>query len=240
MYSYVNPYGFNNQNRRKNDRDAKYDKYGDREQMEAEIEKEAILLCKAKKLERIVGFTGYFDFMNLEYTTPVYFEGALYPSGAHAYHAAKSYDEVVRRRFQKMPAIKDMQEMALTLQEPEDWKMRRLAVMEIVNRDKFRRNKELREKLDSTLDREIVNEITDDNDREDSLFWGVIKDQGQNQLGRIIEKIRRDMRDNRELEKWVCSSFKLQEDRKAIPFIKFNVFKSNELIEKVELEGRAY
>ena len=65
MYSYVNPYGFNNQNRRKNDRDAKYDKYGDREQMEAEIEKEAILLCKAKKLERIVGFTGYFDFNNI-------------------------------------------------------------------------------------------------------------------------------------------------------------------------------
>lgn len=203
MYSFVNPYGFNNQNRRKNDRDAKYDKYGDREQMEAEIEKEAILLCKAKKLERIVGFTGYFDFMNLEYMSPVYFEGALYPTAAHAYHAAKSYDEKIRRRFQKMPMIKEMQLLAQTLQEPEDWKMRRLAVMEIVNRDKFRRNKELREKLDSTLDREIINEITDENDREDSLFWGVIKDQGQNQLGRIIEKIRRDMRDNRELDKWV-------------------------------------
>lgn len=29
---------------RKSDRDAKYDKYGDREQMELEIEKEAIML----------------------------------------------------------------------------------------------------------------------------------------------------------------------------------------------------
>lgn len=75
--------------------------------------------------------------------------------------------------------------------------------MEIVNRDKFRRNKELREKLDMTLDRELINEITDENDKEDSLFWGTIKKQGQNQLGRILENIRNDMREGKELEKWV-------------------------------------
>lgn len=204
MASYGNSYQWPlNQNRKRYDRDAKYDKYGDREQMEAEIEKEAIMLCNAKKLERIVGFKGYFDFMNLEYQCPVYFEGAMYASAAHAYHAAKSNDEKIRRRFQKMPLVKEMLTMASTLEEPEDWKQRRLSIMEIVNRDKFRRNKELREKLDATLDREIINVITDENDREDSLFWGVISDQGQNQLGRILEKIRHDFREGKELDKWV-------------------------------------
>lgn len=241
MNSFGNAYNWQQKPPKKRyDRDAKYDKYGDREQMEAEIEKEAIMLCNAKKLERIVGFKGYFDFMNLEYQCPVYFEGDLYPSAAHAYHAAKSNDEKVRKRFQKMPMIKEMRMLAETLPEPEDWKLKRLGVMEIVNRDKFRRNKELREKLSTTLERELINEINNENDREDSLFWGVIGDQGQNQLGRVLEKIRHDMRENKELEKWVCACFRLQDDRRAIPLIKFDVYKNGEVIERVELEGRAY
>jgi len=174
--------------------------------------------------------------MNLEYQIPVYFEGSMYPSAAHAYYAAKSNDEKVRRRFQKMPMIKEMLELANTLIEPDDWKQRRVTVMEVINRDKFRRSKDLREKLDATLDREIVNEIT--NDTEDSLFWGVIGNKGQNQLGRIMEKIRRDIRDGSELDKWVCSSFRLQKNRKAIPTIRLDVYKNNEAIEKIELEGR--
>ena len=191
--SYANySWPLNQPQQRRNDRDAKYDKYGDREQMEAEIEKEAIMLCNAKKLERVVGFKGYFDFMNIEYPCPVYFEGMMYASAAHAYHAAKSSEETVRRRFSKMPMIKEMQSLAATLEEPEDWKIRRLGVMEIVNRDKFRRNKDLREKLLTTQERDLINEVPNENDREDSLFWGIIKDQGQNQLGRILEKIRHD------------------------------------------------
>lgn len=192
------------------------------------------------KLERVIGFKGYFDFMDIEYPSPIYFEGMMYASAAHAYHAAKSNDDTVRRRFSKMPQIKEMHSLAATLEEPEDWKTRRLGVMEIVNRDKFRRNKELREKLLTTQERELVNEITFENDREDSLFWGLIKDQGQNQLGRVIEKIRYDIRVNKELEKWICCSFSLQNDRKAIPFIRFDVYKNGNLLEKVELEGRAY
>jgi predicted NAD-dependent protein-ADP-ribosyltransferase YbiA (DUF1768 family) len=226
--------------RRKSDRDAKYDKYGDRDQMEADIEKEAIMLCNAKKLEKLIGFKDYFSFMNLDHQCPVYFEGGIYASALHAYHAAKSNEDKVRRRFQKMPQLKEMESLACTLQEPEDWKQRRLGVMEIVNRDKFRRNKDLREKLDMTLDRELINEISDENDKEDSLFWGTIKKQGQNQLGRILETIRSDMREDKELEKWVCCSFKLQKNRKAIPIIKFDVYKNDQLIELVELEGRAY
>lgn len=136
--------------------------------------------------------------------------------------------------------IKEMLSLAITVEEPEDWKLRRQEIMEIVNRDKFRRNKDLREKLMITQDREIINEITSDNDREDSLFWGQIKNEGQNQLGRILKKIRHDIKCGKELEKWVCSSFKLQDDRRAIPIIKLDVFKNDELIEKVELEGRSY
>ena len=198
-----------NQHKQKRyDRDAKYDKYGDRDEMEAEIEKEAIMLCNAKKLERIVGFKKYFSFMKLEYQVPVYFEGGLYPSALHAYYAAKSQEQTVRKRFQRMPMLKDMRELARTLIEPEDWKLRRLGIMEIINRDKFRRNKELKDKLLTTMERELINDITFELESGEVLdymtdFWGVINNQGQNQLGRILEKIRRDCREGNELDRWV-------------------------------------
>lgn len=78
-------FGHRQEQPKRYNRDDKYDKYGDREQMEAEIEKEAIKFCNAKKLERIVGFKGYFNFMNLEYQCPVFFEGMMYASALHAY-----------------------------------------------------------------------------------------------------------------------------------------------------------
>lgn len=231
---------------KKSDRDAKYDKiYGDREVMEAEIEKEAIMLCNAKKLEKIMGYKGYFNFLNPEFPSPVLFEGNMYASAIHAFHAAKTTDDVVRRRISKMSMIEDLNKnpessIISTIPEPEDWKLRRLGVMETVNRDKFRRNKELREKLVSTQGRELVNIITLDKDSEDSLFWGVIKNQGQNQLGRILGDIRKDCLQNKELEKWVCCNYRLQTDRKAIPTIKFDVHKNGAVVEQIELEGRSY
>uniref|UniRef100_A0A7S3NX51 FHA domain-containing protein n=1 Tax=Euplotes crassus TaxID=5936 RepID=A0A7S3NX51_EUPCR len=197
------------------------------------------------KLEKIMGYKGYFEFLNIEYPSPVYFEGMLYASASHAYHAAKSTDEVVRRRISKMSMIEDLNNtkkssLITTIVEPEDWKLRRLGVMETVNRDKFRRNKELREKLLATQGRELVNVVPLEHDSEDSLFWGVIKNQGQNQLGRILENIRKDAILNKELEKWVCCNFRLQTDRKAIPIVKFDVYKGGSVLEKIELEGRSY
>lgn len=82
--------------------------------------------------------------MDNDFITPVLFEGEMYPSAAHAYQAAKSADDRERRRIRKMPMIKEMYQIARTIQEPADWQLHRLKVMETILRDKFRRNPELR------------------------------------------------------------------------------------------------
>lgn len=53
--------------------------------------------------------------------------------------------------------------------------------METLVRDKFRRNKELREKLIATENRELVSTFTDLT--VSNIFWGVVDGNGQNQLG---------------------------------------------------------
>ena len=44
-------------------RNNKYDKYGDQSELEAQIERDAKLLYQGKRLAKVEGFTGYFEFM---------------------------------------------------------------------------------------------------------------------------------------------------------------------------------
>ncbi len=79
--------------------------------------------------------------------------------------------------------------------------------MEQLLRDKFRRHKELRERLKITGSRELWNSYEEETPS--NLFWGVVKGKGQNQLGRMLEQIRYDIRHQLELKKWIMTNFKL-------------------------------
>lgn len=59
------------------------------------------MLFKKKQLEKIEGFSGYFEFMRLDFPAPVYYEGDMYATAAHAYYAAKipREDKNLRRRI---------------------------------------------------------------------------------------------------------------------------------------------
>lgn len=48
--------------------------------------------------------------------------------------------------------------------------------MENLTRDKFRRNKDLRERLATTQTREIINVLNEKN--EENLFWGIVGKNG--------------------------------------------------------------
>lgn len=57
--------------------------------------------------------------------------------------------------------------------------------MESLLRDKFRRHKELRERLKATGSRDLWNSYQEDTPS--NIFWGMVKEKGQNQLGRMLE-----------------------------------------------------
>jgi len=65
-----------------------------------------------------------------------------------------------------------MYNVARTIEEQEGWQHKKLKIMEKITRDKFRRSKELRDKLAATQQREIINILNDKN--EENLFWGVV------------------------------------------------------------------
>ena len=116
--------------------------------MEAEIERDAMLLHKKKQLEKIEGFTEYFEFLRNDFPSKVYFEGEVYSSASHAYNAAKTTDPVIRRRILKAPTMQEMWNVARTIEDPPGWDHLKVKMMEKILRDKFRRNKDLRGRLE--------------------------------------------------------------------------------------------
>lgn len=99
----------------------KYEKYGDQLVLEQEIERDAIMMFKKKQMEKIEGFSGYFEFMKLDYPAPVLYEGEHYQTAAHAYFAAKSSELHIRKRIQKAPTLQEMYNVARTIEEEEGW-----------------------------------------------------------------------------------------------------------------------
>lgn len=67
--------------------------------------------------------------------------------------------------------------VAKTIEDPEGWDQKKFKIMEKILRDKFRRNRVLREKLAATENREIVNVIAEGKN-EENLFWGTLGKQG--------------------------------------------------------------
>lgn len=129
--------------------------------------------------------------MRLDFPAQVYFAGEVYASAAHAYNAARASDPLIRKRIQKAPTLSEMYNVARTIEDPEGWAHRKLRVMEKITRDKFRRSRDLRERLASTQNREILNVLSDRT--EENLFWGMVGKAGQNQLGKVLEKVRQSV-----------------------------------------------
>lgn len=110
-------------------------------------------------MEKIEGFEGYFEFLRSDFSSPVYFKGEIYSTAAHAYNAAKCVNEDDKRRILKAPTLQEMFAVARTIEEPEGWQHKKVKIMEQIIRDKFRRNKNLRDRLANTQTREIINLI---------------------------------------------------------------------------------
>lgn len=219
-------------------------KLEENQKIETEFKQDANLLIAKQKLSRIDSFTGYFDFMHNNFQTPVYYEGILYPSVTHAYHAARSTDERTRRAILNSETFQILGNIAIRIEDPPDWQEKKVKIMEQLLRDKFRRSKELQEKLRTTEHRELV--MTYQEEKKNNLYWGVVKGKGQNQLGRILMRIRDDLIQDKvltpnpvEILNWVNTSFKLVGDLQFIPEIKLTVNKANKTIDHIVLKNKS-
>jgi hypothetical protein len=139
--------------------------------------------------DKIGEFQGEYRFLSNFWPAEVVYEGITYPTAEHAYQAAKTLDVEQRKTIAAMstPAAAKAAGRALKLRE--DWDTAKFVVMEDVVRYKFTHHSELRAKLLASGNK-LLEEGNTWNDR----IWGIYQGQGENHLGKILMKIRDELR----------------------------------------------
>ena len=139
----------------------------------------------------IDSFSGNYRFLSNFYPAEVEHEGVRYPTTEHAFQAAKALDPSKREEIREADTPRLAKQLGRTVELRADWEEIKLDVMLGVVRRKFR-NPDLRQKLLDTDNAELV----EGNTWGDS-FWGVCEGRGQNQLGRILMRVRAEIRASR-------------------------------------------
>lgn len=138
---------------------------------------------------KIAQFQNEYRFLSNFYPAIVEFEGITYPTVEHAYQSAKTLDMNERKRIAALPTPADAKREGRKLKLREDWDRVKFDVMEQCVRYKFTYDAELREKLLATGDA-LLEEGNDWGDQ----IWGVVNGVGENRLGKILMKVRGELR----------------------------------------------
>jgi len=135
-------------------------------------------------------FRGEFAFLSNFYPAEVKMYGQPYPTVEHAFQAAKTLNRVERMVISSAntPGIAKRMGRKVTLRP--DWEEVKLGFMEELVRRKFTHHPELKKKLLSTYNIQLV-----ENNHWNDTFWGVCNGRGKNHLGKILMKIRTELRE---------------------------------------------
>lgn len=138
---------------------------------------------------KIDAFQGQYRFLSNFWPATVQFEGITFPSVEHAYQSAKTLDMDQRRRIAALATPEEAKRAGRALQYRPDWEQVKYDVMEQCVRYKFTHNPELARRLLATGDA-YLEEGNTWNDQ----IWGVYQGKGQNRLGKLLMKVRDELR----------------------------------------------
>lgn len=134
-------------------------------------------------------FTGKYRFLSNFYPCTVRFsDGRVAKSSEHAYMACKTTDAGQRDRILACETPAQAKRLGRSIPLRDGWNDMRVEVMEACLRSKFS-NPELRSKLLATGEAELV-----EGNKWGDKFWGVCNGVGENQLGKLLMKLRAEYR----------------------------------------------
>lgn len=139
-------------------------------------------------MDKIAEFQGEYRWLSNFWPCEVVMDGEIYPSTEHAYQAAKTQDKEIRTKIRNNPNPAYAKKIGKTLKDIPNWDTARLDVMEMLLRQKFSKEP-FKSKLEATGEMEIV-----EGNKWYDFFWGVCNNVGQNNLGKLIMKIRNENR----------------------------------------------
>lgn len=137
----------------------------------------------------ITSFTGKYRFLSNFWLTPVEFCGIEYPSSEHAYQAHKSLDPQISLKVLQLKTPGEAKRFGRKIVLRPDWESYKLVLMEQLLRRKFEPGSELATRLLNTGDEELV-----EGNHWNDTFWGVCRGRGENHLGKLLMKIRSELR----------------------------------------------
>jgi ribA/ribD-fused uncharacterized protein len=135
----------------------------------------------------IKGFKNQYQFLSNFYNQPFNYNGIAYNSVVSAFFANMTTNE-----FQRNMIAKSLPSDAIKLYKRTSSKKRlsdkeKKDLMYNICKEKFS-IPSLKDKLLATNNEELINETTWENP-----FWGITNDKGENQLGKILMKIRKEL-----------------------------------------------
>ena len=133
---------------------------------------------------KINGFFGKRRFLSNFWECPITFEGLEYPSVENAYQAAKTFDIESRNKFQNITP-KESKSLGKKIEIRGDWEMVKLHIMLHLSLEKFTRHPDLGTQLIETDDSYL-----EETNWWGDTFWGIHNCQGENNLGKILMKVR--------------------------------------------------
>jgi ribA/ribD-fused uncharacterized protein len=136
----------------------------------------------------IDSFRGDFGFLSNFHEASIWVGGERYKSVEHAYQAAKASDPGAKKLIREAKTPYVAKQLGRAVQLPKDWDTKKIEVMRMLVREKFR-NPLLRTMLLATGDAILV-EANTWND----TTWGICRGKGLNWLGRILTEVRDECR----------------------------------------------
>lgn len=145
-------------------------------------------------MEQIIKFYGpedpYFEFANF-YESPILLDGQEWPTVEHYFQAQKTNDPEWREKIRTAETPALTKKLAWEIPDYDDdyWLPAREGVMDKAVRAKFEQHEDLRQLLLDTGGALLIEDAPDDD------FWGLVDGEGQNKMGRLLMKIRDELRD---------------------------------------------
>lgn len=133
--------------------------------------------------------TSNFVFSNFS-AHAVTYKGVTYPTVEHAYHAQKFEDQNLRHMIMEAASPLVAWQIAQDLKSKRraDWNSVKVGILKEIIQAKIEQHDEVRQALLSTGDEEIAEINPNDS------FWGSGQDgKGQNQAGKILMQLRKDL-----------------------------------------------
>ena len=140
-------------------------------------------------IDTIDRFEGQHWFLSNFSHSAVYLGGLYAPTVEHAFQAAKTERYSIRKRILETPHPAEAKKLGRRVPLRDDWEEIKLWIMEDLLYQKFNGADALRWQLLDTGEATLIEGNT-----WGDKFWGVCGGEGENRLGHLLMKVRKDLR----------------------------------------------